>query len=410
MPSISSQPQPPISINQPTSPLAVSGNTPPTPPPISFDLAAAMRNAETAPNPLLQNNFNLDIKGLSVGKAQPNYQLTSLDLDFGPAASALPPTQTKEGPQHLKPAQHTLNSFMGTTEFKIDTKEDDIKPNKPVAFQTQHKIDAPVLELKSTHLQSTTSFESDFKARVEGSESEPGVFITEKPVDLQGKVGVKQKFSGQAMGLKYEANAFAQQNLAAKDLEMGELAPVTMGASASLGYSLGDADMQVKTSTTGEKQNTQATVGYKLGKTVNMQLKGSSASDGKSEALATLNYKQGIAKSSVFAGQEFTATNTVDKIGARIDMGGDSLQSYISAEVRSSGKETLKTGLTMKFDHLKLSTEAGLTGTEQRFDQPHLRQTIGFEHKGLSFDASVDPLSFSSTPNYQVGLRFKATF
>lgn len=364
-------------------------------------------NTEAAPNPLWQS-LNFDIQEISAGKAQPHYRLESLDLDFDPPA-ALPPA-TKEGPQHFKSTQHTLNSALGTTEFKLDTKEDDLNPNKPVAFQTEHKLNASVLDLKSTYLQSITSFESNFKARLEGTESEPGVFKSEQPADMQGKVGVKQKFSGQMLGVKYEADAFAQQGVAAKDLELGDLPHLSKGASASLGYALGGAEMQIKASTTDEKQNTQATLGYKLGKVANVQLKATSSHDDKAETLATFNYTQGIAKGSVFAGQEFNASNTVDKVGARFDMGGEHLQSYLSGEVRSSGKETLKTGLTLKLDHLKLTTEAGLSGTGQRFDQPHLRQTIGFEHKGLSVNASVDPLSFSSGPNVQLGLRFKKNF
>lgn len=407
MPSISSQPQSLPPTNPPIPPATNAENVSSSIAPSTFDLKSIMLNAEAAAHPLSQS-LSFDIQNLSMGKAQANYQLASLELDFDPPISALP--AAKEEPQHFKPTQHALNSFLGTTEFKLDTKEDDLTPNKPVAFQTEHKINAPVLDLKSTFLQSTTSFESNFKARLEGTESEPGVFNTEKPADMQGKIGVKQKFSGQMLGLKYEADAFASQSVAAKDLELGELAPVSKGASAALGYSLGHADMQIKASTTGEKQQTQATVGYAFGKIANVQLKGTSAHDGKAEALATFNYKQGITKGSVFAGQEFDTVNTVDKMGVRLDLGGDHLQSYISGELRSSGKETLKTGLSLKFDHLKLSTEAGFTGTDQRFNQMHLRQTVGFEHKGLSLNASVDPLSFSSTPNFQLGLRFKKSF
>jgi hypothetical protein len=405
MPSIPAQPQPPGSVN----PSQSSAATPPpvVVAPISFDLQSLLREADATPNPLTQN-LSVDIQHISEGKAQPNYRLVALDLDPEPSAPVTPP---KEGPQHFKPVQKALNSFLGTTEFKLDTKEDDINPNKPVAFQTEHKLNANMLEFKGAHLQSTTSFESNFKARLEGTESEAGVFNTEKPADLQGKLGVKQKFSGQMMGFKYEADAFAQQGVAAKDFDMGALAPVNMGASAALGYTLGDANMQVKASTTGEgKQQTQATLGYKLSGDANMQLKTSSNSEGKAEALATLNYTKGGAKGSVFAGQEFNPAQTIDKVGARLDMGGDTIQSYVSGEMRSSGQETLKTGLTMKFAHLKLGTEAGLTGTDQRFNQPHLRQTVGFERNGFALDASVDPLSFSSEPNFQVGLRFKKTF
>lgn len=395
MPSISSQTQPPVHSSSNTSTPSSTSPVPVTTLPTD---AASFSLAES---------LSLDYAN-SRGNAQPNYRLSALDLDLDPPANIDLP---KEGPQHFKPAQHSLNNPWGTTEFKLDTKEDDLNPNKPVAFQTEHKINANVLELKGTYIESTTSFESNLKARLEGTESQAGVFNTEKPADLEGKVSVKQKFSGQVMGIKYEADAFAQQGVAAKDLDMGELAPVNMGAAASLAYALGDADLKVKASTTGEgKQQTQASMGYKFSSATHMQLKAASMSEGKAEALATLNYKQGITKGSVFAGQEFNPDQTTDKIGARIDMGGERLQSYMSGEVRSSGQETLKTGLTMKFDHLKLGTEAGLTGTDQRFDKPHLRQTIGFEYKGLALDASVDPLSFSSEPNYQVGLRFKKTF
>ena len=169
--------------------------------------------------------------------------------------------------------------------------------------------------------------------------------------------------------------------------------------------------MQVKTSATGEgKRHSEASMGYKLSSAADMQLKGVSNGEGKAETLATLNYKQGVAKGAVFAGQMFSPTETIDKIGARIDMGGDALQSYVSGELQSNGHETLKTGLNLKFDHLKLGAEAGLTHTAQGTQQPHLRQTVSFERNGFALDASVDPLSFSSTPNYQVGFRFKKTF
>ena len=374
MPSIPNQPQFPL-----------SGNTPsPQPPltptevlPLSFDLETLLLNAEPLPSPL-QDPFRIDMDPLSQGNAAPVYRFESDD----PPAPAIP----VDAPKNFQPAKQSVETALGTTEFKIDTKADNFEVNKPVALQTEHRLNKPVLDLKSSFLNSTTAIESQFKARVEGHEEQPGVFNAEKPADLQGQLGIKQKFSGEIAGFKYEADAFAQQGLSSHDLENGQRPDLKMGASSSLGYRLGAA--------------------------TNMQLKASTNGDGKHTTQASLDYKQGVIKSSVFAGQEF-GPDTLQKAGARIDIGNDTLQSYMSGEIQSTGKETLKAGMNVKFKYLKLGTEAGLSASDKGMDQPLLRQTLGFEHGGFSLNASVDPLSFSSgseAPKFQVGFGFKTTF
>ncbi len=158
---------------------------------------------------------------------------------------------------------------------------------------------------------------------------------------------------------------------------LGQTLTPELGASAHLDYGVGPATFAIE---------------------------GNTHSSGAHKARANVGIQHGIAKVSAFAAQNF-GTQNLQTTGARLDLNAGNVSTYVSGELQSQ-RAHLKTGISLKWDRLKMGTEAALQET-QHF---HLKQSVGYEHKGLSVNASVNPLSFSNTPDYQVGIGFKATF